>query len=236
LAILLLLPMQAVFPQEHGGSVLEYGSKANFLTTFPTFVEWPDDAFPSPQAPFVVCVRGDFSFGTSLAERARGEAPHGRRIEVRWVHKDQDLRSCHIAFISRSEVRRYSEIVQGVTGAHVMTVGETPNFLEAGGVLAFTLRGDTLRFEINLGAATSAQLQISSRLLALAVRVVNQTETAKGQAHLWSPKGLKFVPGSQNAIAARFTSNEDSYEADRLQFAFTDIEDQGTRVWRSPYE
>jgi YfiR/HmsC-like len=233
--IFLLLPIQPASPQQQGGGAAEYGSKATFLTTFPTFVEWPQDAFASPQAPLVVCVRGDFSFGTALAERARGEAPHGRHIDVRWVHKDQDLRACHIAFISRSEIKRYPEILQGLAGAHVMSVGETPNFLEAGGVLAFILRGNTLRFEINLGAAASAQLRISSRLLALAVRVVNQTETARGQAHLSSPKSFGLLP-AQNSIASQRTSSTPKYEADRLRFAFSDIEEQRSHISRSRYE
>jgi YfiR/HmsC-like len=196
LALLLLLPPQRVFSQEHQGTAAEYQTKATFLTTFPTFIDWPDDAFSSLQAPLVICVRGDFTFGTSLAERARGETPHGRRMDVRWVHKDQDLRACHIAFISRSEFKRYAEILQALEGAHTLTVGETPNFLEAGGILAFVFRGESLRFEINLASATAAQLRISSHLLALAIRVVNQTEAAKSHADLVSA-GEEGLPESE---------------------------------------
>jgi len=161
------------------GDVAEYRTKAKFLTTFPSFIDWPEAAFSSVHAPLTVCVRGDFSFGTSLAELARAEAPHGRHIEVRWVHRDQDLRNCHIVFISRSESRRYAEILQTLGGAHVLTVGETADFLDAGGAITFTFQGAVLHFEVNLAAATSARLRISSRLLAIALRVVNQTEAAK---------------------------------------------------------
>ena len=158
----------------------EYRSKAGFLAAFPSFVDWPDSAFSSSEAPFLICVRGDFSFGTSLADLARGASPHGRHVEVRWVHKDQDLLSCHIAFISRSESKRYTKVLQILDRTGVLTVGETDNFLGAGGVISFSSERETLQFEVNLMAAETAHLKISSRLLALARRVVNRTEAAKG--------------------------------------------------------
>jgi hypothetical protein len=166
----LVLPLAA---QDRQAS--EYRSKAIFLTTFPSFVDWPDTAFPSPQARFVICVRGDFSFGTTLAAVARGAAPHGRSVEVRWVHTDQDLLNCQIAFVSRSEAKRYVKLLQTVAGAGVLTVGETEGFLAAGGAISFSLEGESLRFEVNLVAAENAHLKISSRLLTLAWRVVKQS-------------------------------------------------------------
>jgi hypothetical protein len=158
----------------------EYKSKANFLATFPSFIEWPETAFSSAEAPFLICVRGDFSFGTSLAEAARGASSHGRRVEVRWARKDQELRNCHIVFVSRSESNRYAKLLRGVEGAGVLTVGETGDFLAAGGILTFSFQRETLQFEVNLSAADTARLKISSRLLALARRVLNKTEAAKG--------------------------------------------------------
>ena len=163
-----------------GSVTSEYRNKATFLATFPSFIDWPESAFSAVGAPFVVCVVGDFRFGTSLAEVARNASAHGRRLEVRWVHKDQELRSCHILFVSRSESKRYAQVLQVVQGAEVLTVGETPDFLSAGGALNFVLQNDTLQFEVNLLAANDAHLRVSSRLLALARRVVSKPESSKG--------------------------------------------------------
>lgn len=157
----------------------EYRSKANFLTTFPNFVDWPESASPSTQSPFLICVRGDFSFGTSLAELSRGAAPHGRRVEVKWTHNDHELRNCQILFVSRSESKHYAKLLQAVEGAGVLTVGETPDFLAAGGMISFAVEREALKFEVNLVAADNACLKISSRLLVLARRVVNRTGGAK---------------------------------------------------------
>ena len=157
----------------------EYLAKANYLANFPSFVEWPPDALPSGQASFLVCVFGDFSFGTSLAESTRGATVDSRRLEIRWVHKPQELSACQIVFVSRSDRKRYNLALDAVRSRMVLTVGETPEFLDAGGILSFSEQKGTMQFDVNLQAAKKARLKISSRLLALARRVVNQTEAAK---------------------------------------------------------
>lgn len=157
----------------------EYLAKANYLANFPSFVEWPPQGLPAGKSPFLVCVFGDFSFGTSLAESTRGALFQERRVEIRWVRKPQELAACQIVFVSRSEKKDYNRALDAVRGRMILTVGETPDFLDAGGMLSFSGQQSTIQFDVNLGAAKAAQLKISSRLLALARRVVNQTEAAK---------------------------------------------------------
>jgi hypothetical protein len=158
----------------------EFRTKATFLATFPSFIEWRQEAFTESTAPFLVCVVGDFHFGTSLAELTRNSPVHKRRVEVRWIHKDAELRKCHILFVSRSESHRYTKLLQSIQGADVLTVGETTDFLSAGGALSFYFEDRSLQFEVNLLAMNEAHLHVSSRLLALARRVVGKTEAAKG--------------------------------------------------------
>jgi hypothetical protein len=152
----------------------EYRAKAMFLSKFPSFVEWPEEALPPGQAPFQVCVYGDFSFGTTLAANTRGETVHGRRMEVKWMHKEKELRACHILFVSRSEAKHYKQVLDAVQGTSVLTVGETPDFLAAGGAISLLFQHNALQFEVNLDSASEAHLKLSSRMLALARRVVNK--------------------------------------------------------------
>lgn len=157
----------------------EYQAKASFLAAFPKFVEWPPDAFSAEQSPLLLCVFGDFSFGASLAAATRGISIRGRRVEVRWVRKEQDLRACHILFVSRSEGKRYESIFKSIHGANVLTVGETPDFLASGGAIDFLFAEDKLQFEVNMGAASDAHLRIRSNMLALARHVITRAEAAK---------------------------------------------------------
>jgi hypothetical protein len=157
----------------------ESRSKAAFLAVFPSFVDWPDGAFSSPDAPLTTCVLGDFRFGTTLAEVSRDSAPHGRRIAVRWIRNDQQIRGCHVLFVSSSEISHYSKVIAGVQGTSTFTVGETTDFITAGGMLSIAFEHDTIQFEVNLASAREAHFRVSSRLLALAHRVVEQTESSK---------------------------------------------------------
>jgi hypothetical protein len=160
-------------------TALEYRAKANYLANFPSFVEWPPESLPPGEAPFLVCVFGEFSFGTSLAEIARGAIVQKRHLEIRWIRRVQELSSCQVLFVSRSEQKRYNLLLDAVRGLMVFTVGETPEFLGAGGILCFSSQQGTIQFDVNLEAANKAHLKISSRLLALARHVVNQAEAAK---------------------------------------------------------
>lgn len=173
---LLLLPSASA--QE--GKADEYRAKANFLAVFADFVEWPSAAFSSEQAPLLICVLGEFSFGTTLAEATRGASIRGRRMEIRWARKEQGLRACQILFVSRSESRRYGRIFKAIQGASVLTVGETPDFLASGGTINFLFDANKLQFEVSVAAANDAGLRISSKMLALARHVVSRTEAAKG--------------------------------------------------------
>jgi len=172
-----VLPLLPVSSAQDGNG--EYRAKAGLLAAFPNFIEWPTDAFPSEQAPIFICVFGDFSFGTSLAEMTRGMFIRSRRVQVRWARKKQDLRACHILFVSRSEDKRYATIFKAIRGASVLTVGETPDFLASGGAIDFLFEGDKLQFEVNIGAANEARLRISSNMLVLARHVLVKAEAAK---------------------------------------------------------
>jgi hypothetical protein len=168
------LPLPAQTPAS-----VEYRAKANYLANFPSFVEWPVEALPPANAALLVCVFGEFSFGTSLAELTRGTTVHDRRLEIRWVRKVQEVSACQILFVSRSVQKRYDEVLAAVRDKMVLTVGETPEFFDAGGMLTFFSQHGTIQFDVNLAAANKAHLKISSQLLALARRVVNRAEDAK---------------------------------------------------------
>jgi hypothetical protein len=173
-----LLLVSAPLPAQNS-SAIEYRAKANYLANFPSFVEWLPEALPPANVPFLVCVFGEFPFGTSLAEITRGVSVQGRRIEIRWIRKPQELSACQTLFVSHSEQKRYNQALDAVRGRMVLTVGETPEFLDAGGIVSFSSQRGAIQFDVNLEAANKAHLKISSRLLALARRVVNQAEAAK---------------------------------------------------------
>lgn len=148
----------------------QYQAKAKFLSVMPGFVQWPAATFKTPTAALQICVHGDFSFGTSLAELARSEAVSGHRMEVKWLRKEQDLTGCQLLFVSHSAAKRYDKILEAVKNSITLTIGEDPEFLKAGGMLCLQPGQNGVLFDVNLDAVRDGHLKLSSQLLALARR------------------------------------------------------------------
>jgi uncharacterized protein DUF4154 len=146
----------------------EYQVKAAFLYNFAKFVEWPSDAFGGGNAQLVIGVVGDDPFGGALDQAINGKTVNGRALAVRRLKWGQDLRSCHVLFISASERKHLTQIIQSVKGASVLTVGDMGQFNQEGGIINFILAARQVRFEINSRGANQARLRISSKLMALA--------------------------------------------------------------------
>src|SRR3982750_2429395 len=84
----------------------EYQIKAVFLFNFAQFTEWPPEAFPDPEAPFVIGLLGTDPFGKTLEETVRDERARGHRIEIRHYRAVEEIKTCHILYISQSEGAR----------------------------------------------------------------------------------------------------------------------------------
>lgn len=160
-------------PGALGQAFSDYEVKAAYFYNFSKFVEWPTDAFTSPAAPIHFCVLRDHSFETELNRFVKGKSIAGRSIEVITVGDGDQARRCQLLFINSSQQRETRHVIDALCGASVLTVGETDDFLQQGGMIAFVLDNDRVQFEVNRKAASDARLFVSSKMLSLAKRVVN---------------------------------------------------------------
>jgi hypothetical protein len=167
-ALLLLLLALAGPAAAEDRTGLEYQVKAAFLFNFAKFVEWPADAFEGPQDPVAICVVGKDPFGESLDSVVRGETVSGRPLVVRRPRNPEEIRECQIIFLARSERAYQDDVLSFVEGASILTVGEDEGFLTDGGIIRFLLEKNRVRFDINLTAAETNRLKLSSKLLRLA--------------------------------------------------------------------
>ncbi|HZS08826.1 MAG TPA: YfiR family protein [Blastocatellia bacterium] len=146
----------------------EYDLKAVFLYNFTQFVEWPSKAFPNSSAPIIIGVLGADPFGRSLVETVQGETVRNRRLVVEHYSRVEEIKTCHVLFISQSEAGQLDRILSNLKGRSILTVGETPDFTQRGGVIGFVTEKNKIRLRINLAAARAAELTISSKLLRVA--------------------------------------------------------------------
>jgi len=146
---------------------LEHQVKAAFLYNFAKFVEWPQTN-PEVGGSFTLCMLGGDPFGPVLESTTGGKKVHGVPFTLRRIASTKETEGCRILFISASERKRFSKILEEIGGSELLTVSESPGFASQGGMINFFLEDDKVRFEINLEVVRRAGFQFSAQLLQLA--------------------------------------------------------------------
>ncbi|MCE5310059.1 MAG: YfiR family protein [Acidobacteriales bacterium] len=160
-----ILSTLTLAPMLTAEATMEYRVKAAFLYNFARFAEWPQSR---NAAPLVIGVLGADPFGGALANTVHGKTIGGRQIVVRRVGSVEAASGCAILFVSSSERNRWPEILTPLRHTAVLTVGDAPGFLAAGGVMNFYLENNRVRFELNPAAARRSGLKLSAQLIRLA--------------------------------------------------------------------
>jgi len=148
-------------------AVLSNKVRSAFLLNFARFVDWPASSFASGDTPFTFCVSGK-ALPDVLETTFRAETVNGRSIQLRRISEAANVKGCHLLYVTGPQT---PAMLRAASGGHVLTVGETADFLKQGGVIRFIEIANRVRFEINRGAADRAGLRVSSRLLRLAAVV-----------------------------------------------------------------
>jgi len=145
----------------------EYRIKAAFLYNFTSFVTWPDD--PAGASDFTLCVLGEDPFGR-LLDKLTGKSVKGKQLIVRRLGNQALLDQCKLVFISATSSDQIGGALALLQELPVLTVSDVRGFTNQGGIIEFRIIANKVRFDINLNAAESAGLHISSKLLSLATR------------------------------------------------------------------
>jgi hypothetical protein len=146
----------------------EYQVKAIFLFNFAQFVAWPTNVFSDTQTSLTIGVLGDDPFGSFLDETVQGEKVNGHPLVIQRYQRVEDVKTCQILFVSRSEYSRMVQILDILKGRNILTVGDMEGFVKSGGVVRFVTEENKIHFRISLEAAKNANLTISSKMLRLA--------------------------------------------------------------------
>jgi hypothetical protein len=149
---------------------LETAVKATFLSKFGAYVDWPSAAFDSPAAPLTVCVAGDDPFGPALDKAVAGQHVGDRPVEVKRVKTVTPHLGCQILYLGANPAQTPAQALQVVHGESVLTVTDGAKG-DAVGIVDFVLNDNRVRFDIDDRTASASGLQISSKLLSLALSV-----------------------------------------------------------------
>jgi hypothetical protein len=148
----------------------EHAIKAAFLYKFAGYVEWPAPG-PQPGEPFVIGTMAADEVTSELARMLPGRSIGGRPVVVRVVREGESLAGISVLFIGRREPNP-RPVIRAAQQHGVLTVMETG--LEAGAAISFVTTENRVGFEVSLDAVERAGHRISSRMLAVARRVVSK--------------------------------------------------------------
>jgi len=143
-------------------------AKASFVINLLRFVEWPAGTFTDAHTPIVVGVSGNSLFARVLYAETRDKTIGGRPIEVDLYKKPEEALHCNVLFLGEAARKQIPAFLGAVQGTSILTIGETQDFQQLGGILQFALKDNTIHYRVNPETAQRVRIQISSKFLALA--------------------------------------------------------------------
>jgi hypothetical protein len=152
------------------GISLEYKVKASMIFKFIQYIDWPEEKLAQFPAEMPICIVGPNHFGSALKSMER-ELLLGRRVRIVQEEMPERLDNCMVAFFSREYPASMLSQLLSPDDA-VLTIGETPDFLEFGGILNLKVDKGRVVFEANRRSALHSRINLSSRLLRISSRVV----------------------------------------------------------------
>lgn len=153
------------------------------MYNFINFVDWPKEKVEDNDNLITIGIIGKDPFKQAF-EPLKNKQAKGKKVVIKrfisfkesTLSTDQvgAIRKCHSLFVCRSEKEQLEKIINLVKDYNVLIVGDMPDFLEPGGMINFVIEDKKVRFEINNAIAKQAKLNIRSKLLRLAKRVVEE--------------------------------------------------------------
>ena len=147
-------------------SMVEYQVKAAFIYNFMAFTHWPD----STGQTINLCVYGEDYFGQEI-DKLQNRSINNRHIKVTRIADLDQLKACQAIFFSKSVSSQLSSILNDLQNEPILTLADSPNATAQGIAINMSLVNEKIVFEINLTKVRASGLDISSKLLQLAVKV-----------------------------------------------------------------
>jgi uncharacterized protein DUF4154 len=146
----------------------EEAIKAGIVYNVTKFTVWPERHIEGTH--FNLCVFGDkYNDGfDALAGKLTMEKP----LLIKRNPKSSDIRTCQIAYIKKTHQINIQKILNKCKSLPILTVSESLNFINNGGMIGLIRDENHIGFEANVKAINSVGINIGAQLLKLAKRVV----------------------------------------------------------------
>ena len=147
-------------------AVQEYTAKSVLALNLARYSEWPPDVFKDNGSSINLCVLGDDVVQQAFALIDKKQIGD-KTLSVRDIKDDKHLDHCQLLYASEDAAGSI-RLLEESQKQHILTIGETEDFLAHGGMVYLELTDARINLHVNISATQKAGLQISARVLKLA--------------------------------------------------------------------
>jgi hypothetical protein len=145
----------------------KYEIKSAYIYNFITFVVWSPE-----KTSIVIGIVGDNEFTKVLKSKLSHQKIKHIPLKIIEFTETQDFSNCDVIYTANDLKVNYGLVLEKIKGKSILSIGELDGFCLKGGIINF-IEGNNGNyfFEINQSRAIEEKIQISSKLLKLAIQI-----------------------------------------------------------------
>lgn len=153
----------------------EEAVKAGSIYNFTKFIVWPNTI--NTEDNFYLCVFSKTKPNAGL-QALSGKLVADKPVLIRHIIKGSSINYCHMAFIANDSKDEVQETLNKIKKLPILSVSDSPDFINKGGMIGLIEDGQQVCFEINIAASNAVGINIGAQLLKLAKRVKGIRESS----------------------------------------------------------
>lgn len=160
--------LSAAIGRVHAEALPEYTVKAAYLYNFALLTEWP----PKESSGAInMCLYRNHDFGATI-EKLRTKNVDNRAIQVIYITEPEEARQCHMLVIGTLERYPMRQLMDAIADLPILTITDNVQLAESDMMIRILTENQHMIFQVNLGLAKRANINLSSRLLRVANKVI----------------------------------------------------------------
>ena len=141
--------------------------RAAMIFNFARFARWPENAFKRSEKTITICTNEESDLYTSLKE-LQGKRVHGKSVSVKALQfSATDASPCHVVVLTEAAAAPGVDYQFG----NALVISTVQGAAPKNATIELVSIGRQTRFVINLSAAKANGVELSSKLIDLAIRV-----------------------------------------------------------------
>lgn len=166
------------------GAVPEYYVKTAYIFNFLKFIQLPvinqEQAISTGTLTIGCFNKNAYDALMNIKGKSIVNPESTKIIDVIYLTSDfeinPDFQKCNVLFITSDQKNNLKKILTLIGNKTILTFGEFDDFLHEGGIINFVTVNKNIKFEVNIGSAKDANIEIRSQLLKMAHNVIMDNE------------------------------------------------------------